>query len=121
MDLGEPRSAAESFARAAQLEPKVVDHWVNLATAWRQAGQLGHSAAAYERAVGLSPNDADLWRDLGTVRLEAYRAGGDDAVLAQALDAWRTSLRLKPDQPDVARWLQVYATSQPASRPTTRP
>jgi len=113
MDLHRPGDAVKAFAAAAHAEADRVSHWANLALAAGAAGQYARSAAGYRRAVSLDRSDPRMWRRLGSALLAVHRLSGQPEPLAEAVAAWRESLALQPDQPEVARWVQTHSTAQP--------
>ena len=115
MDLADPEGAAKEFAAAANWEPRIASHWRNLAVAHRAAGRLDLAARAFDRAIALDEKDPDLWKELGLTKLYIHRAGGDARAIAGAVEAWRKSLALAPEQADVAQWIETYAAADPAA------
>ncbi|MFG0326978.1 MAG: hypothetical protein ACF8SC_06905 [Phycisphaerales bacterium JB037] len=82
---GDDRQAAETLARAAELEPASIAAWRALADARDAAGDRPGAIAALERAVELgSRRPADLWT-LADARRDAGRIDSSAALLASAL------------------------------------
>lgn len=82
---GDARQAAESLARAAELEPSSIAAWRALADARDAANDRPGAIAALERAVELgSRRPADLWT-LAAARRDAGRIDSSAALLAAAL------------------------------------
>jgi len=121
MDLGDPAAAMSAYAEAAKLRPKQVGSWENLAVAAEQAGSFGRAIVATRRALALAPGDGRLWARLGRLKLELHRRTGRRRFLTEAIDAWRKSLQLDPDQKDIRDWLATYerAEGQPVRRSKT--
>jgi len=117
MDMGDPGAAMASYAEAAKLRPKEVSSWRNLALAAERAGNFGTAIVATRRAAALAPADARPWARLGRLQLELHRRTGERRFLAEAIEAWRKSLQLDPDQKDIRDWLETYegAERQPAT------
>lgn len=117
MDLEEPELAYQAFARAANLEPNVVRHWMNMGAAARNAGQMSKSLASYQRALRISAQNAAAWREIGSTQLEMYRAKGNQKFLAEAIASWRKSLAIDPQQPDVTNWIDIYSAALSPTQP----
>ena len=63
-EAGAYRAAADSFARRAQAEPNVPDHWYNLGNALEQLDQPVAARAAWLRVARLMPRARDVRRAL---------------------------------------------------------
>lgn len=100
---GEFDKAIASFEKAADLDPKSADNWIDLAKARESsasrlvardkaaAKRLREGvAAAYAKATEAAPDSAVAWFGLG----EARAALGDRGA---AVEAWRKAQRLAPD------------------------
>jgi superkiller protein 3 len=102
LQLGRPREAAESFARAAQLQPQVEALCLEGA-AWRQAGDLVRAQIALTRARQSDPRDPEISHQLGLICLE-------QGMLAQAEGELLEGLRLAPSSAPLLLALgRVYA------------
>lgn len=55
---GRFREAADAFERAAAANPRSIDAWINLALAWKQAGEPAAAERAARQAVALHPEFA---------------------------------------------------------------
>lgn len=66
--------------------------------------------AYYRQAVELNPNESAAYNGIGAVLVTYYIQGErrDRAQLEDALNAWRTSLRIRPDQPRIVELLGRY-------------
>ena len=117
MDLQEPELAFQAFAKAANLEPNVARHWMNMGTAARSAGEMGKALASYRRAMKISGPNADVWREIGSTQLEIYRATGSQKFLAEAVASWRKCLAIDAHQPDVANWIDIYSAALSQTQP----
>ncbi len=109
LSLGEGEAAMDSYAQAAKLAPDDARVWSDLAAAARAAGSLGRAAAAARKAANLAPDDADAHNRLAGLLRELHRVSGRREHLDGAVAAWRESLRIDPDQPDVARNVETYS------------
>jgi len=115
-DLGDHAGAMGSFAESAKLTGDAAS-WLNLAAAARAAGSLGRAIAAAKRAAELRADDPATWRLLGDLLYDAHCLSGRPALLAEAAEAWRESLRLDPHQPRLRRRVE-QAARVPSSLPS---
>jgi Flp pilus assembly protein TadD len=119
LDLGQAKAAADAYAEAAKLRSDDVGIWMGLAQAARAAGELGRAATAAQKAAQLSKTDPAAWRLLGDILVDSHRATGQDNFFTEAADAWRRSLELDGNQPDLRRLLDAVATMA-ENTPTTQ-
>lgn len=113
MDLKQPLEAMKAYGQVAKLEPKSVPAWLNYAAAARAAGSYGLAIVAARQACSLAPNDAGNWRLLGELQLELYEATKTHHFVMGAMEAFRQSLKLKPDQAEVKALIEKYAPIVP--------
>ncbi len=99
MRLGHGDEATRTLERAVARDPKSGEALLYLAGAYAASGRAREAAPYFERALAAGPKTAMAWNGLGLTRLEL----GDRVGAAAAL---RESLRLEPDQPEVARTLR---------------
>lgn len=83
--MRQPRDARASFERAAELEPAVARHWVNLAKAALAADDVHRTVLAAGEALRLDPQQADASLLLGYALLAQGQAGKANQVLRQAV------------------------------------
>ncbi len=123
MDLGKPVEAMDCFAEATKLKPDEVASWLNLATAARQAGSYGRAMVAIHRAEDLAPQDGLVQYRRGELLLELHRTTEKPELLADAISAWRKSLKLDPTQTELRDKLArlVGPETAPATGPATKP
>ncbi len=106
-------------AVAAREIPADDDTALTLATLDGNRGDLDGAATVLDAVIARSPEDARAWSARGLVH-------GKRGELPAAAAAFRHSLALDPDQPEVARLLEfaekpVVPTSNPASIPAPNP
>ena len=122
MDLGQGDEALAAYSQACERKGDDATNWLNLAVAAEAAGRFGTAIAACKRACKLSPQSDDAFLRLGNVLLAAHRATNKKELLAEALEAWRQSLKLNGHQPDLVKLLDKYqqvhdlAAASPASQ-----
>jgi tetratricopeptide (TPR) repeat protein len=113
--------AMEACAAAARLRPDDPLAWLRLSEAATAAGSMGRAIVAARKAADLQPMDTQTWNRLAEQWLALHRATNDRSHLGQAVACWQISLRLRSNQPEVARLVSFYsaAASAPASGPAT--
>lgn len=84
---GRPREAAANYAELTQRFPQTREHWSNLGTALREAGDLNAAEDAYRRALALAPRDGTLLGNLGLLHMERYEFVQARALLLDAVHA----------------------------------
>ena len=99
---GSIEQAQEAFARASRAAPDDPSPSVALAMVWMQRGQTPKAVellrARTRAATSQTPRQAVLFYALGIALLRAG-AAPDDAAGSEALDAFRTAVRLQPSLP----------------------
>lgn len=99
MRAGRPDEAIALFRKAVEREPRNGEALLYLAGALAASGRHSEAVPFFERALAAGPRSSMALNGLGLTRL----AMGDRRGAA---DSFRESLRLDPDQPDVARTLR---------------
>ncbi len=107
MDLHQYEPAMNAFAKSAKLQG-TFDAWLNMGLAACACGNYGHAAVAATGAQKLAAQDPQAWLDIGRLWLDIHRGADKKEFLASAVQAWKTSLSLKADQPDVKKLVQTY-------------
>lgn len=79
-NAGDLETAAERYAKAAELDPTLAAPLVGLAAVYFLQERYGESAAAAEKALVLDPSDSRAMQ----IRYEAYRRAGDPRAKAAA-------------------------------------
>lgn len=108
-DLGKTDEAMDAFAHAATLQPKVASAWLNYAASATAAGAAGRAITALDRALKLAPYDAEAWSMRGDILLELYRTTRNEQHARRAVQAWKKSLTLLPEQPRLRARLKTYS------------
>jgi arylsulfatase A-like enzyme/cytochrome c-type biogenesis protein CcmH/NrfG len=87
------------FRKAVEREPRNAETLLYLAGALTSSGHLSEAISYFERSIAAGPPSTMALNGLGLTRLQL----GDRAGATQA---FRKSLSLEPDQPDIVRTLQ---------------
>lgn len=106
---GDAAGAVGVLRRAVELQPGSADAAVEFATALRLAGDLAGAARALETALRIAPTRADALHDLGGLCLDLNRP-------ADAADAFRRLVALRPDDADAKRFLDAADRAAAKSR-----
>lgn len=104
--------ALGSFEKAAALNPMSTEALFNLGACHEALGDPLRAIGIYRQIIKLTPDDADCYTNLGTSYVKMYFREKSPAWRRMALDAWKHSLRLNPDQPNVKRYLQQTASAK---------
>lgn len=108
---GEFAEALGSFEQALALQPNSVDATIAIGACHESIGDPIEAVHWYRRALTLNPLDPDAYANLGTAYVKLYHRERNATWRRMALDAWRQSLALKPDQPDVRGYLNRLAST----------
>jgi tetratricopeptide (TPR) repeat protein len=75
-----------------------------------KARKVDPALEAYQAALTLDPNDTAALNGVGVCLMTNYILHGqqDKPMRDQALDSWRKSLRLRPDQTNIVDLLSRY-------------
>jgi tetratricopeptide (TPR) repeat protein len=92
MKMNQPVRALRALATAVAMDPGSVTYLFNQANALSAAGQFDQAEAAFRRCIGLAPTLAGARTGLGIVLAETGR-------LADAINEFRTAVRLQPNDP----------------------
>jgi tetratricopeptide (TPR) repeat protein len=99
MRLGRGEEATRTLERAVERDPKNGEALLYLAGAYAASGRAREAVPFFERALAAGSKSTMAWNGLGLTRLELGDRRG-------AAAAFRESLRLEPNQPEVARTLE---------------
>jgi tetratricopeptide (TPR) repeat protein len=99
--FGRYDEAVEAFRRALPVDP--ISAWRGLYDAYTAKNDLGRATDAIRRAVDAAADAPP--RDRATLLFELGRALGKSGDTGAAIERWRASLALDPEQPDRLEWL----------------
>ncbi len=109
---GAMQEGEAELRRALAINPRYAPAYFNLAGSLLERNQVAEAKALLDRGAREIPADPDIARLLGEILLR----GGDSAG---AIDAFRRSLALKPDQPDLRRRLEGITPPGPGGTPAS--
>jgi tetratricopeptide (TPR) repeat protein len=102
--------ALGSFEKAAALNPMSTEALFNLGACHEALGDPLRAIGIYRKIIELTPDDPDCYTNLGTSYVKMYHREKSPTWRRMALEAWDHSLRLKPNQPHVKRFIQQTAS-----------
>ena len=102
---GQYALAIDHFQEAVDLNPDSIEAWFNLAACREQTGDPLGAMDVYRRILAIHPDDADCYANLGTCSIKLYHRERNPAWRDMAIQSWRRSLDLNPQQPDLRRYL----------------
>jgi tetratricopeptide (TPR) repeat protein len=102
---GEYGAALGAFEKAVELKPDSAEALFNLGACHEAIGDPARAVNYYRTVLELTPDDADCYANLGTSFIKMYYREKSPVWRKMAREAWRQSLELKPEQPDVQRFL----------------
>jgi len=94
-DQGDRSSAERLFKEASRLDPGRPAAFLNLALLYRAQKDFLSAVDHARKAIGVQPNSPEGYKLLGLIYYEAGWA-------KESLTAFRESLRLRPEQPEIA-------------------
>ncbi len=101
--------AVGAFQEATQLVPDSYDAWFNLAACYEMLGDPFRAIKIYRQLLERNPDDADCYANIGTCCIKMYHRERNPTWREMASEAWRHSLDLQPDQPDILGYLASAA------------
>ena len=111
--------AAQQFNKAVEINDKIVDAYIGLATAQKLAGCFSDALATLSLAAAIQPNSSFLFAETATLLFKAafsenlpFSNAGDSANLIEAvIEAHRRQISRRPQNPDLYYRLGVLMTS----------
>ena len=92
MKMNQPERALQALSTAATMDPSSPTYLFNEANALSAVRQFDQAEATFRRCISLAPSLAGAHTGLGIVLAETHR-------LADAIDEFRTAVRLQPHDP----------------------
>ena len=97
--------AIGSFENALKVHEDSTEALFNLGACHEAIGDPLRAINFYRRVLETQPDDPDCYRNLGTSFIKLYHREQSPAWMKMAMDAWKRSLELNPNQPDVRGFL----------------
>ena len=110
VEQGQYGLALGAFEEAVSAKPQSAEALFNLGACYEAIGDPVAAIRIYRQVLQLTPDDADCFANLGTSFIKMYHREKSPVWRKMARDAWRRSLELKPDQPDVRGFLAKAET-----------
>jgi tetratricopeptide (TPR) repeat protein len=119
LQLNDDKSAAQQFNRAVEINDKIVDAYIGLATASKLAGDTSYAVAALSLAAAIQPNSSFLFAETATLQFRLrfgqsfpVSMGHDSASLIEAvICAHQRQINRRPQDPDLHYRLGVLMLS----------
>jgi tetratricopeptide (TPR) repeat protein len=119
LQINAEQSAAKQFNRAVEINDKIVDAYIGLATASKLADDMSYALATLSLAAAIQPNSSFLFAETATLQFKArfgqsfpYPDGHDAASLIEAvICAHQKQITRQPQNPDLHYRLGVLMMS----------
>ncbi|MHC4110670.1 MAG: tetratricopeptide repeat protein [Planctomycetota bacterium] len=119
LQLNAEQPAARQFNRAVEINDKIVDAYIGLATASKLASDTSYALATLSLAAAIQPNSSFLFAETATLQFKTrfgqsfpFPDGHDAASLIEAvICAHQKQIRLRPQNPDLHYRLGVLLMS----------
>jgi tetratricopeptide (TPR) repeat protein len=119
LQLNAERPAAKQFNRAFEINDKIVDAYIGLATAYKLAGSISDAASTLSLAAAIQPNSTFLFAETATLQFKErfghsfpYPDGHDSANLIEAvICAHKNEIANRPNNPDLYYRLGILLMS----------
>lgn len=104
-DRTEP--AKELLTAVTRLQPDNSSAWQYLGYCFLRLNDLNQAIVNYRKAIEINSRDWEAYRGLGVAYMLVSIKDEDDGLKTQAVELWRQSLSIKPDQPKRERLVQL--------------
>jgi tetratricopeptide (TPR) repeat protein len=107
--------AKELLTLAIQAQPDNAKAHKYLGYCHLKLNAIDESIGAYESALGIDPKDWETLRSLGVAYMLKAISAGDEDAKAKAVEQWRVSLEIEPDQPGsetMVKLIEKYSTGE---------
>ncbi|MHC4733874.1 MAG: tetratricopeptide repeat protein [Planctomycetota bacterium] len=119
LQLNAEKSAAKQFNRAVEINDKIVDAYIGLATASKLASDTSYALATLSLAAAIQPNSSFLFAETATLQFKARFGqrfpcpdGHDAASLIEAvICAHQKQISCRPNNPDLHYRLGILLMS----------
>jgi len=90
-----------------RLQPENSSPWQYLGYCFLRLGENERAVESYRKAIEINSRDWEAYRGLGVAYMLEAISKEDTALKAQAIELWRQSLSIKPDQPRRDRLIKL--------------
>ncbi|MCD4825967.1 MAG: tetratricopeptide repeat protein [Phycisphaerae bacterium] len=116
MRLGRLRSAMATFKTARQATPESAAPYQQIGVCYFRMKKLDNAVKSFQNAIRCDKHSPGAYRGLGVVCMYKYIIDRSRTDLRdKALQAWRFSLKLQPNQKDLERLINRYAAAKKAA------
>ena len=110
INAGHVRAGLWTYRAVTRKAPKSSEPWQQIGVCYFRMKKLDDALRAFQQAIRLNPDAHDAYRGFGVVCMYQYVKHLDRTDLrSKALMAWEYSLKIKPDQPYLAKLLKQYS------------
>jgi tetratricopeptide (TPR) repeat protein len=99
--------AKELLTNVIRLQPAKSSAWQYLGYCYLRLDDVNQAISSYRRAIEINNQDWEAYRGLGVAYMIKATKEDDTSLKAQAVELWRQSLSIKPDQPRRDRLLNL--------------
>lgn len=118
LKLGRVDQARRTFEQAARQDPTNSAPWEQIGSCHYRQNDRAAAIAAFGKALEIDPDSHLAHRGLGVVYMAGYLEDPSATALRdKALAAWRRSLELNANQPELSRLVRKYAASASVTTP----
>ena len=100
----------ELLNSAIKIDPKNAMAYQYLGWVQLKLKEHDKAIASYEKAVSIAPGDWSLKKGLGVAYIFKFVNTNDPALKEKALEQWRKSLAIEPNQPDLRKKYEQYSS-----------
>jgi tetratricopeptide (TPR) repeat protein len=121
INAGHIRAGLWTYRAVTRKAPKNSAPWQQIGICYFRMKKLDDSLRAFQQAILVNAEAHDAYRGFGVVCMYQYVKHRNRTDLRnKALAAWEYSLKIKPNQPDLAKLLKQYSTGEIAPQRTVK-
>jgi tetratricopeptide (TPR) repeat protein len=102
--------AKELFTAVTQIQPENSSAYQYIGYCYLQLSDVNQAIDNYRQAIKINNYDWEAYRGLGVAYMTKAKADNDAELKSQAVELWRQSLSIKPDQPRKDRLIKLIET-----------
>jgi tetratricopeptide (TPR) repeat protein len=99
--------AKELLTNVTRLQPSNSSGWQYLGYCYLRLDDVNQAISSYRKAIEINDQDWEAYRGLGVAYMIKATKDNDASLKAQAVELWRQSLSIKPDQPRRDRLIKL--------------